>query len=328
MKRFSTIAKRVTTIVVAMVMAFSLVPSQALADGGRIVTLGANLSADQRQTVLKFFGLTEADLSNLTVITVNNQDERAHFSSSIDSSIIGTETYSCSYIQPTNSGGILVKSANLTYVTENMLYNALQTAGVKNCNLVVTAPFPVSGTGALTGVFMAYEAKGQKLDDAKEQAASDELVTTAQLSETYGGEVAEVLSDVKSQVVSKTEDMTDDQIRDSIRSAAQNKGISLSDEDINTILDLIKRLRGLNYDPDSFAATLSDFEQKIKELGNQAQQAGGIFESIGNFFKGIADWFMGLFGGGKTPSREEVEKSAQDFFNSFDTNVINWDSAR
>ncbi len=328
MKRLSTIAKRMASIVVAMVMALSLVPSQAFADGGRIVTLGANLSADQRQTVLKFFGLTEADLSNLTVITVNNQDERAHFSSSIDSSIIGTETYSCSYIQPTNSGGILVKSANLTYVTENMLYNALQTAGVKNCNLVVTAPFPVSGTGALTGVFMAYEAKGQNLDDAKEQAASEELVTTAQLTETYGGEVAEVLSDVKSQVVTKTDNMTDDQIRDSIRSAAQNKGISLSDEDINTILELIKKLRGLNYDPDTFAATLSDFEQKIKDLGNQAQQAGGIFESIGNFFKSIGDWFMNLFGGGKTPTRDEVEKSAQDFFNNFDTNVINWDSAR
>lgn len=321
-------AQRLAALVAAFFLVLAMVPTRAYADSSRVVTIGADLTAEQRATVLQFFGLTEDDLKNLTVVTVTNADERAHLANSIDLGVIGNKTYSCSYIQPTNSGGIYVQTANLTYVTNYMLYNALQTAGVKNCNLVVTAPFPVSGTGALTGVFMAYEASGQQLDDAKEEAATQELVTTAELSETYGEGVAEVISDVKEEVISNTQDMSDDQIREVVKSEAQSRGIALTDEDIDKIMQLVAHLKDLGYDLDTFSTTLADFESKLKAVTSQAQEAGGFLEAIGNFFKGIADWFMGLFNGGKTPSVDEVSQTAQDFFNSFNTDVFKWDNAQ
>lgn len=327
MKRISSIAKRMVVLVVAIGIVFASMPTAAFADSSRVVTLGADLSADQRASVLKFFGLSESELNNLTVITVTNEDERSHLSSSIDLGVIGNKTYSCSYIQPTSSGGIYVQTANLNYVTNYMLYNALQTAGVKNCNLVVTAPFEVSGTGALTGVFMAYEAQGQTLDNAKEEVATEELVTTAQLGEAYGDDVAEVISDVKDEVVSKDGDLSDDEIRDIIRQAASKKGITLSDEDLDRIMQLVKRLQELDYDPDAFATTLTDFEGKLNEVTKKAQEAG-VFDAIGSFFKGIADWFASLFNGGKTPSAEEVSQGAQDFFNNFNTDVYSWDNSQ
>jgi uncharacterized protein YpuA (DUF1002 family) len=327
MFRIKSLATRMVALVVAIGMVCALLPATALADSGRIVTLGANLNDQERATVLSFFGLTEADLQNLTVVTVTNEDERARLASSVDLAVIGDKTYSCSYIQPTTSGGIYVQTANLTYVTNYMLYNALQTAGVKNCNLVVTAPYPVSGTGALTGVFMAYESQGQQLDDAKEEAATQELVTTAELTKTYGDGVAEVISDVKDQVISGGQTLSDDQVRQIIKGVAATQGLNLSDADLDRVMQLISRLQQLDYDTNAFETTLADFESKLQEVTQKAQEAGGVLDAIGQFFQGIIDWFKGLFGG-NTPSVEDVSQSAQDFFNSFNTDVFQWDNAQ
>lgn len=327
MYRIKSLATRMVALVAMVGMVCALLPSTALADSGRIVTLGANLNGQERATVLSFFGLSEADLQNLTVITVTNEDERARLASSVDVAVIGDKTYSCSYIQPTTSGGIYVQTANLTYVTNYMLYNALQTAGVKNCNLVVTAPYPVSGTGALTGVFMAYESQGQQLDDAKEEVATQELVATAELTKTYGDGVAEVISDVKDQVISGGQTLSDDQIRQIIKGVAATQGLNLSDADLDRVMQLISHLQQLDYDASTFDLTLADFESKLQEVTQKAQEAGGVLDAIGQFFQGIIDWFKGLFGG-NTPTVEDVSQSAQDFFNSFNTDVFQWDNAQ
>ena len=325
MKRMTAIVRRIVAGVMACGMVLALMPSLAMADSARMVTMGADLTTEQRAEVLKFFGLTESDLSKMVVVNVTNADERAHLSSSIDSDIIGNQTYSCSYIQPTTSGGIFVQTANLTYVTNNMLYNALQTAGVKNCNLVVTAPFRVSGTGALTGVFMAYESKGQPLDDAKESVATEELVATAQLSEQYGEGVAEVVSESKKQVVSNNSNLSNDQIRDIIKTVAASKGITLQDEDLNKLVDLIAKLQQLDYDADTFNETVSSFQSKIKEIADEAQKKGGFLDSVGDFFKKIGDFFAGLFNGGNRPNVDEAKKSAEEFFKDFNTDVFAFD---
>ena len=319
--------RRLTAFVASVAVACVLLPTAAFADASRVVTIGADLTAEQRANVLSFFGLSEADLSNLTVVNVTNQDERDHLASSIDLGVIGNKTYSCSYIEPTMSGGIYVQTANLTYVTNYMLYNALQTAGVKNCNLVVTAPFAVSGTGALTGVFMAYEAEGQSLDDAKEQAATEELVATAELTQTYGDGVAEVISEVKDEVISDDATLGDDAIMEIVRRVAATRGIELSDADIARIMELVARLQELGYDKDSFGSTLADFEGRLQEVTKAAQeQGGGVLDAIGSFFQSIIDWFQGLFGG-KTPTTEEVSKGAEEFFQNFNTDVFQWDNA-
>lgn len=273
-------------------------PTAASADTSRTVTLGADLTDEQRATVLSFFGLGEADLAEMEVITVNNQDERRYLEGTLPDEVIGWRTYSCSYLEPKRSGGLRVETANLTYVTKNTLYNALQTAGVENCDLVVTAPFPVSGTGALTGVFMAYERRGVALDEEKKGAATAELVTTAALEEEYGEEVAEVISEVKDEVVSGDRELTDDEIRSLIRTAARLRGIDLSDEDIDAIMHLIERIQGIDYDLDAFSDTLTDLKAKLAGLGEGADEAKGLLDRIIGWLEGVVEWFRGLFGGG------------------------------
>ena len=160
----------------SMVMG-SMVPTvPAMADAMKVVTLGADLSDEQKNTMLKYF---KVDSSQVQIIYVTNQDERDHLSSYVPLEQIGTRTVSCAYVKPTTSGGIKVRTANLNWVTCNMIASSLSTSGVTNCEVVAACPFEVSGTGALTGIQMAYEtASGQKLDETKKELATEEMVVT------------------------------------------------------------------------------------------------------------------------------------------------------
>ena len=290
-KRFKAALAVLPALVLALAIAFA--PSAAYADSSStIVTLGADLTDEQRETVLEFFGLTEEDLDSMEVIEVTNTDEREYLEGTLDDSIIGYKTLSCSYVQITNSGGINVQTANLTYVTSDIIYNALQTAGVENCNVVVTAPYDVSGTGALTGIFMAFEADGTELDEDKKEAATEELVATAELEDTYGDEAAEIIGDVKNEVISSSGDMSDEEISELIEETASGYGITFSDEDLATITELISSIQQLDYDTNAFANTLSSL----------SENASGIWAAIKSFFSSIIDFFVNLFSGGSSES--------------------------
>ena len=90
----------------------------AMADSRRVVTLGADLTQDQQNTMLKYFGVS-AD--SVDIIYINNNDEREHLGSYVPLEQIGTKTFSCALVAPTNKGGIQVKTANLSWVTCNMI---------------------------------------------------------------------------------------------------------------------------------------------------------------------------------------------------------------
>ena len=122
----------------ACLSAGSVVP--AMADGMKVVTLGADLTDAQKQTMMKYFK-TSAD--EVQILTITNQDERDHLSSYVPLEQIGTRTVSCAYVKPTQSGGIRVRTANLNWVTGNMIATTLSTSGVKNCEVVAACPFEV-----------------------------------------------------------------------------------------------------------------------------------------------------------------------------------------
>ena len=285
---FKKLSQIMAVCVATLLAVTAIFPSPAFADSANTVTLGADLTDDEQATVLEFFGLTEDDLDSMQVIEVTNDEEREYLSDYISSDIIGTKTISCSYIEPTSSGGINVETANLTYVTKNTIYNALQTAGIENCNVVVTAPYAVSGTGALTGIFLAYEASGESLDEDKEAAATEELVESAALEDEYGEDVASVISDVKNDVTSSDEDLSSDEISDIVEQYASEKGLSLSDDAIQTITDIAERVQDLDYDSDAFSTTLDDIKNSISNSSN------GILGVIQNFFEQIGEWISNL----------------------------------
>ena len=246
----------------SVLCAMAAVPSVTVfADGQRVVTLGADLSEDQKQAILRYFGVAG---QNLQTLTITNQDERDHLSSYVPLEQIGSRTYSCAYVNPTNSGGIQVKTANLSWVTSNMIATTLSTSGVVNCEVLAASPFEVSGTGALTGILMAYEsAVGVQLDETKKEIATQEMITTTTIASSIGQQLAtEIVNDSKMQVI-QGNDVTQNDIDVIINNVAEEKNISLTEEDRNLLNSLLDEISQQDYDYDDMKTTLERVEQNV-----------------------------------------------------------------
>ena len=267
--------KRALPVAMAIVLGSTAAPLVVRADSSKVVTLGANLTDSQKNSMYEYFG-TSSDKAE--VIEVTNADERKYLEGVAPDEQIGTRTYSCSYVEPTTSGGIQVKVSNLTYVTSSMISSTLLTSGVKNCNVVAASPIEVSGTGALTGIMMAYEkATGTTLNDDQKAAATDELVTTGDLANDIGQDKAEnVMNDVKKDVIEGK--LTDaDDIQNAVENAAKDNNVTLTQEQIDKISDLMKNISQYDYDVKALKNTLDNIDGK----------SGGFFSNLWRSIKGI-----------------------------------------
>ena len=248
----------------AVIAAASLVPMAMTvqADSEKVVTLGADLDEDQKNAVLRYFGVLG---QNVRTLTITNQDERNHLASYVPIEQIGTRTFSCALVSPTSSGGIRVRTANLNWVTGNMIASTLSTSGVKNCEVLAAAPFEVSGTGALTGVIMAYEeASGKTLDATKKDIAAQELVTTTTLADTVGQtDATNIVNEIKIQVIEKQviEPVQVEQIVENV--IIQESPVSLPEEDRELLNELANRIAQQQYDYEEMKETLERVEQNV-----------------------------------------------------------------
>ena len=241
-------------------------PIPAMADASKVVTLGADLTDEQKNTMMKYF---KADASQVQIITVNNQDERNYLGKYISSAQIGTRTLSCAYVKPTQSGGIKVRTANLNYVTCNMLANALSTAGVSNCEAVAACPYEVSGTGALTGVMMAYEtASGKQLDSTKKDLATKEVVVTGDVAQQVSGDNAtNIINQAKLQIIGDNVQNADE-IYNIVNNIAIQNNVSLSSDELNTITALLQEIVQQNYDIQEMKQTLESIQKNLDKTMN------------------------------------------------------------
>ncbi len=250
----------------------SVVPSvPAMADAMKVVTLGADLSEDQKNTMLRYF---KVDSSQVQIIYVTNQDERDHLSSYVPLEQIGTRTVSCAYVKPTTSGGIKVRTANLNWVTCNMIASSLSTSGVTNCEVVAACPFEVSGTGALTGIQMAYEtASGKKLDETKKELATEEMVVTGNLADSVGqNDATTVINQAKMQVIADNVQNADD-IYNIVVNISNNNNVSLTDDELNTIVSLLTQIAQQNYDYSEMQETLERVNDNVTGQADESTAA-------------------------------------------------------
>lgn len=275
-----TLKKAISFLLIFTVM-FQLSTLTVSADSSKVVTLGANISKQQRADMYEYFGTTPEQVQT---IEVNNSDERKYMEGIATEQQIGRKTFSCSYIEPTDSGGVQVKTANLTFVTSSMIASTLATSGIENCNVVAAAPIAVSGTGALTGIMMAYEtASGQDLNEGQKEAAVEELVTTGEIADSVGQEQASALvNDVKEQVIE--DNLTDaSEIQKVVDEAASNQGVTLTKEQMDKIVALMKTISQYDYDVKALKNTLDNLEGKGEGF------FAGIWNSIKRFFGGGSD---------------------------------------
>ena len=242
-------------------------PIPAMADASKVVTLGADLTDEQKNTMMKYF---KADASQVQIITVNNQDERNYLGKYISSAQIGDQAWSSVLITEGKKGsGINVTTKNVIYCTTGMYANALATAGVEDVNVVVAGPFNVSGTAALVGALKAYsEMTGETVDEKVVDAAVDEMVTTGSLEDNTNADnekVEGMVAYLKEQVASgNSKDKDLDQI---INDAADKFEITLNEDQFNQLKALLEKLGGLNLDLGSLKSKAQAAYDTLKNMG-------------------------------------------------------------
>lgn len=233
----------------------------AMADSRKVVTLGADLSEEQKNTMMRYFGVS---YDGVDLIYINNTDERNHLGSYVPLEQIGNYTYSCALVSPTSSGGIQVKTANLDWVTCNMIATTLSTSGVTNCQVVAAAPFKVSGTGALTGVIMAYEtASQQTLDPVKKDLANQELVATGNLANEVGQSKAiAIMNETKIEVVENN--ITNvEEITNIVNNVSYDYGVTINQDQSEIIAELMQKIAEQEYDITQLKATLDTVQANV-----------------------------------------------------------------
>lgn len=296
-KKLNNFKKRFVTLGLTAVLSLSSL-GLVFADGARVVTLGANLTQEQKDTMLKYFGVNKDEV---VILEVNNQEERKYLQGVATEAQLGKKTYSCAYVEPTKSGsGINVKTANITWATPAMVATTLSTAGLTDADVVIAANFPVSGTGALTGIMKAFEdATGKPLEEDKKELASEELITTGDLGDDIGQDKATgIVNDVKTEIIkNNTKDTV--QIAETINNVVNNYNVTLSDEQMAKLESLMEKISKQDYNYSEMKNALESVSDVVNEnlsaIGEKVNT--GFFDSIKNFFTGIGDWFKGLFGG-------------------------------
>ena len=264
------------------------------------LALGADLSDDQKNTVLSLMGIDPANLANYNVTYVTNAQEHQYLDSYVDSSKIGSKSWSSVVIVKRKKGnGLNISTNNITYCTVGMYKNALTTAGITDADIIVAGPKPISGTAALVGIFEAYEAMtGEAVQDNVVDAALNELVVTGELEASIQGltdqEVEEFIAYIKSLIAEKG--LTDEKsINEAIDEACDKYGVTLSDDERQKIVDLLLKITSLGID----LSGLVDYAASLYNSFKNGGSSSGIMASIGNFFgnifNAIGEFFKNLF---------------------------------
>ncbi len=288
-------------IAVMLVLSVGFIPAlPARADSVELkpfLSLGADLTKEQRKTVLSLLDVRENELSDYEVIEITNQDEHDYLDDYLSASVIGTKALSSVRVEKVGEEkGIRVETKNITYCTSGMYTNALTTAGVTDAEVVVAGPFGISGTAALVGAMKAYEKMtGETVSQENADAATNELVVTSDLASDIGNEKAEELMALTKQRIADGDFDTVGGIQDVVKEASEELGVTLTDEQEQALVGVFDKINGLDLDVDKLKQQAEEVYGKLQQLGLDAEKASGILSKITQFFKDVADKIASFF---------------------------------
>lgn len=275
-----------------------LLPPAAFADavvGETVVTLGADLSSEQRQQLLDEMGV---DAESVQVLEVTNEEEHRYLGDYLSAATIGSRAISSAKITLTEEGsGINVDTNNISHISNSIYANAMVTAGVKDADVYVTAPFKVSGTAGLTGILKAFEAAmDEEISEEQKKVANEEMVKTSELGEKYGDDkIAELMMRLKEQLAENKPE-TREEMRQLVINVAGDLNINLSDSDVDLITDLLTRISELNIDWNQLGKQVDKIRNNLDEILDSPETRNFIERGL-DLLRAVIDWLASLFGG-------------------------------
>ena len=285
--------KKTISILLLLALLLSIpVPADAEEIQSRAV-IGADLNGEQIEAVYSMFGVKRGSVIELSM---TNAEERASLAGYVDESLIGTRSISCVYVELLPEGsGMSVTTSNITWCTGEMYISALATAGITDARIVVAAPFEVSGTAALAGVYKAYEdMTGVRLDDLAKLVSTQELTVTGDLAQQIGSmDSTSIVGDLKL-MLNETKNMSDEEIIGVIEGLAGQYNVSLTDTQKRQLVSLCRSLEQLN--PEQLKSRVEQVQGTIQKMSEAktkvvgfAQTVKKVVDSVTGFFNRISD---------------------------------------
>ena len=259
------------------------------------LALGENLSAQQQATVLELMGIDAANLSDYNVVYITNAEEHQYLGDYLPAEQIGSRALSSVVIVKREKGsGLNISTKNINYCTIGMYKNALATAGLKDADIIVAGPSPISGTAALIGAMKAYaQMTGEPVDEESLDAAMNEIVVTGELADLIQGadegEVEEFIAYVKQKVLEgglKDESS----IRSCIEEALEKYEFSMNDDEKNELTSVLMKISKLDIDVDVLLDQAKSLYEKVKASEDAQGFLAKILQGIRDFFSNLFDW--------------------------------------
>lgn len=280
--------RRITTLLLALLLVAGICVPVYADNGMTRAVIGNELNEEQIAAVYRAFGVERGSCIEMKV---TNAEERQYLEGYVDSALIGTRSISSVYVQLLSEGsGMDVTTSNITWCTPEMYISALATAGITDAKVVVAAPFEVSGTAALTGVYKAYEdMTGKKLDDIAKLVSTQELTITGELANEIGSmDSTSIVNDLKL-MLDETKNMSDAEIKEQIVQIAKQYNVTLTDSQINQLITLCRSLEGL--DSDALKSRVEEVQNTLKKVSDAKTQVVGFVQSVKKVVTSIASFF-------------------------------------
>lgn len=272
---------------------------------------GGGLSDAQIDTTADLLDIEVRD--NVNSMAVTGEDLASYLNEgTADTSVM----ISSVLVQKENSGnGVIVDiktPENITQITEEQYTNAAITAGVADATILVASVSRVTGESALTGIYKAFDANGEKLDQDRMEVAQEELETTNEIAQENVGEedfdakrLDQAIIDIKQELSELKERAGELATREDIEkiindALAKNKLEDYVTQDqFQKLLDLFEKYQKTSaIDSAEVKQQLQDLsknvQNKISDFVSQAEESG-LMDRIGNFFSQIWQAITGLF---------------------------------
>lgn len=209
------------------------------AQTSQLVALGGSLDQTQAQQTLQLLGANAVDTNSILYVdgTIINQYLQ-------DGSGPGTVVYSSALIQPMSEGyGVqvqIVTPQNITGVSATTYQNAAITAGARNAQIRIATVSPVTGEGALAGVYALLEQQGVALNPQDVKVAQNEIklvnnITNNTQVTITDTQVNQLIAEIKQEIINVNINNEETNINNIVNNITNNYGIS--DEELQQELE-------------------------------------------------------------------------------------------
>lgn len=203
----------------------------------------------------------------------------------------------------------IVTPDNITQVSKESYINASITSGIKDADIKIASVEPVTGDGALTGIYEALEQQGFEVNDKDAQNATQEINDLSNIDQNHQDDdkysdkkMNHAVADMKGQVADKkheNEDVDTKVVREIVDNTLKEQGLDdvLTDNEKDKVQNIIVNASNseiMKKDPKAVSDQTSHLKDKLSKSIKDAKDKVKNHEHKG-FFKRLIDKIKGWF---------------------------------